>query len=450
MRETCQDQLLPDTLSRSFRSGISSPMTAGKRPCAATGRVLVLGDDMRIFLTVARSLGRAGLEVHAVPFNWHSPALRSRYVAKVHRLCRYSDDAAAWQSAFLALVTSQDFDLVIPCCDRATIALDASRDMLASQRLAIPNRAAMTTLFDKEQTRKLCLELGISVVKAGRLDASAGARDLVARFGLPLVIKPRRSFWADKLDVWEKVAIPASEAEVAELLAGITHHDRFQVEAFFDGVGVGVSVLAHEGRIVQAFQHRRLREGKAGPSSYRISEAVNPGLLEACAKICRHTAHTGVCMFEFRYNPERRDWILIETNARFWGSMALPIAIGVDFPRYLYDLMVNDVTHPRVAYEPGIRSRNFFLDGLNLLRRARHLAAGGAWLKDVGDFLAQPAGWLTGRERSDSFVLDDLKPGLWECATFAGAIARKFARRHAAPARREADHNLQHQAAAAA
>ena len=40
-------------------------------------KVLVLGDDMRIFLSIVRSLGRAGKEVHAVPLNWQSPALNS-------------------------------------------------------------------------------------------------------------------------------------------------------------------------------------------------------------------------------------------------------------------------------------------------------------------------------------------------------------------------------------
>ena len=56
------------------------------------GRVLVFGDDMRIFLAVVRSLGRSGKEVHAVPFNWHAPALKSRYIAAIHQVPRYSDD----------------------------------------------------------------------------------------------------------------------------------------------------------------------------------------------------------------------------------------------------------------------------------------------------------------------------------------------------------------------
>ena len=80
-------------------------------------RVLVIGDDMRIFLTLVRSLGRAGKEVHAAPFNWQSPALRSKYISAVHYFPRYSDDPAAWQASVLDVLRSHSFDLVVPCCD---------------------------------------------------------------------------------------------------------------------------------------------------------------------------------------------------------------------------------------------------------------------------------------------------------------------------------------------
>jgi predicted ATP-grasp superfamily ATP-dependent carboligase len=406
---------------------------------AKTGRVLVFGDDMRIFLAVVRSLGRAGLEVQAVPFNWHAPALTSRYVRKVHRLVRYSDDARAWQMAVVRLLQTERFDLVIPCCDRATLALHANRHLLAEQRLAIPGPAAMDLLFDKEQTHRMCRDLGISVVRAQRLDLSATASGLVSKFGLPLVIKPRRSVWADRLGSLEKVAILDREQDVAAFLASVAEHDRFQVEAFFAGEGVGVSVLAHEGRILQAFQHRRLREGRGGVSSYRISEAPDAELLAACAKICRHIGHSGVCMFEFRVDRSNRSWILIETNARFWGSMALPVAIGVDFPRLLYELTVEARESPPIAYPVGVRSRNFVLDGFNLLGRLRRGERRG-WLSDLGDYLAQPIGWITGRERSDSFVADDPAPALWECAgLFKAAYERRKRSAGALPRRRQAD-----------
>jgi predicted ATP-grasp superfamily ATP-dependent carboligase len=390
-------------------------------------RVLVFGDDMRIFLAVVRSLGRAGKEVHAAPFNWHSPALRSKYIAQVHYLPRYSDDPAAWRESVLHVLRAHSFDLVVPCCDRAILPLHAHREEFAGHRLAIPNPIAMNLLFDKECTRELCTKLGIRVVAGGRVGPADSARDLADRFGLPLVLKARRSYSVDRLDSVGKVWIVDSEAELQKVLTGLEDPSRYLAEAYFAGVGVGVSVLAQNGKILHAFQHRRLREGRGGSSSYRVSEPVDEELRRACEKICDHTNLTGVCMFEFRWNPDNRDWVLLETNARFWGSSPLPISLGVDFPRFLYDLLVHQRQHPPVQYRVGVRARNLVLDGFNLFAGLRYLQRGqiGAWCADVGDFLVQPIRWMTGQERSDSFVSDDLRPALWECAVLFQSLREK-------------------------
>ena len=392
------------------------------------GRVLVFGDDMRIFLAIARSLGRAGIEVQAVPFDWRAPALKSRYVTRIHHLARYTDEPEAWLAGVQGILANQPFDLVIPCCDRAIIALDKHRHELPGAILAIPNPLSMEVLFDKQQTRELCRQLGIPAMRGRPLKAGDTGLGLAEELGLPLVVKPRRSVSADNLEAWERVTIARSVAELNALLSTQGQSSRYLAESFFEGAGVGVSVLASEGKILQAFQHRRLREGRAGPSTYRVSEALHPGLYEACTKICRHTGLNGVCMFEFRYNLDRGDWVLLETNARFWGSMGLPVAIGVDFPRLLYELLAEGRQALATAYPVGVRSRNFMLDGLSLLGNLRHLRPGefGNWCRHVGDFLLQPYRWMTGREYSDSIVGDDLGPALWECLLVARMLARRL------------------------
>src|SRR3954469_3510476 len=101
-------------------------------------RVLVFGDDMRVFLAVVRSLGRAGKEVHAAPFNWHSPALKSKYISAVHHLPRYSDGAAAWRAAVLDLLQHQSFDLIVPCCDdRSVLPFHIHREDFSDYLVAI-------------------------------------------------------------------------------------------------------------------------------------------------------------------------------------------------------------------------------------------------------------------------------------------------------------------------
>lgn len=407
------------------------------------GRVLVFGDDMRIFLAVVRSLGRSGKEVHVAPFNWKAPALRSRYIAAIHHVPRYSDDPQGWLASVKSLLHQHNFDLVVPCCDdRSILPFHHHRDEFSKIRVAIVGPDAMDLLFDKAQTRALCVRLGIPVTAGAALAPADTAHDLVARFGLPLVIKPARSYSLDRLDAWGKIFILDSKPEVEHLLTTITERERYLVEQHFDGVGVGVSVLANQGRILNAFQHRRLREGRGGSSSHRISERINPDLLRACEKIGQATMLTGVCMFEFRFNLKSRRWVLLETNARFWGSSPLPISLGIDFPRYLYDLLVHERVHAQIPYEEGVMSRNVTLDALNLIAdfRRRKNSDVGPWLGAVANFITQPLRWATGQERSDSFVLDDPKPAFSECAQLLRTVFEKRSReRMGKPRRRRSE-----------
>jgi hypothetical protein len=88
------------------------------------------------------------------------------------------------------------------------------RDELAAHRIAIPNPVAMDLLFDKERTRELCVQLGMPVAASAPLAPSDRAATLVERFALPLVLKPRKSFWIDRLDSTDKVWIVESEVEL--------------------------------------------------------------------------------------------------------------------------------------------------------------------------------------------------------------------------------------------
>ncbi len=393
------------------------------RTSDASPHVLVMGDDMRIFLAVTRALGRAGKIVHAAPFDNKAPALKSRYVAHVHTLPDYATDKQAWLASFRQLVSTQNIDLVIPCTDPRIIMLHEQREHLRDVRLAIPSAASMDWLFDKKMTHDLCDLLGVKVAPAAQLAPSDTAANLIARFSLPFVIKPRRSYWNDQLQSADKVHIIKDKTQLDALLPELEKPERWLVEGYFEGAGIGISVLSHEGRIIQAFQHRRLREGFGGSSSYRISEALHQGMLEDCKKICEHMKHTGVCMFEFRINDKTGEWILLETNARFWGSMGLAVHLGMDYPNALHALMVEGQELPQPKYVTGVRSRNFLLDGLNILRAFKRNKSASGLAKDTADFLVQPFRWITKRETSDSFVLDDTRPAISEIF----AVARRKA-----------------------
>ena len=388
-----------------------------------TGRkVLVIGDDTRSFLVIVRSLGRRGITVHAAPTNFRSPALRSRYISAIHYLPPWTGDDAGWLSAIEGLLRAERYDLVIPCNETTILPLQRHRAALSQLAvLAVPDDRAIELLFDKHETRELARRVGVRVAPGRLVRLDDTAERVLAEFGAPVVVKPRRSYSLQSLGARGQVQVVADATWLRQLLSK-SAPDEALLEQYCAGRGIGISVLASSGRILQAFEHHRVREF-AGASFYRRSAPLTPDLAGACEAIVANLKYTGIAMFEFKLGPTG-DWVLLEVNARPWGSMPLPVALGVDFPYRWWRLLTAGEETPAVPYRTGVYGRNLMPD-LGILRlqagarRLGPMTTVGFMIGHIAELSRIP----TGREVNDVLVRDDPYPGLIELAETARAIS---------------------------
>jgi protein-tyrosine-phosphatase/predicted ATP-grasp superfamily ATP-dependent carboligase len=327
------------------------------------------------------------------------------------------------------LLRRRCFALVIPCTDRTLLPLERHRELFGTlTRLAIPGRCAMAVFFDKLRTREAAAALGIAVPPAVVPTATSRPDEIVAQLGLPVVVKPRRSVRPDALHRQATVRLAETAEQLGAALSELAG-DAPYVEGFVPGYGLGVSVLAERGVIRTAFQHHRIHQAaRGGSSAYRVSAALSPDLLAACGRLCAHTDFTGLAMFEFRRNPLTDAAVLLEVNARPWGSMPLPVALGVDFPAALYRLLVDGSPVEARGYRPGVYGRNFDLDVSFALAAASRLTG----RVRRGFFLAR---WMAGfcklplrREKLDTLVGDDPAPAIAEFRQLAARGCQRLAR----------------------
>ena len=90
------------------------------------------------------------------------------------------------------------------------------------------------------------------------------------------------------------------------------------------------------------FVHQRLREYPitGGPSTLRMG-VKNEEIAELGTRLLKNLGWYGIAMVEFKVDPRDNIPKLMEINPRFWGSLSLPVASGVDFP-YLLCKMAMD------------------------------------------------------------------------------------------------------------
>jgi len=379
------------------------------------GKALVLGDDDRSFLTVVRSLGRKNISVHT---GWCHPAsfaLHSKYVKKVHLIPPFSLQNDSWKKTLIDIFQQENFDLVIPCNDLTMIPLQTNRKELEKYtQIYLISDMAFDITQDKIKTYELAKSNNIPVPKSIIINQNSDLSKILSNFKFPIVLKPRLSVTPNDLENKHFVRKVYTNDELTNYINYILEDKvEIQVQENFIGKGVGIEVLVDKGEILVVFQHIRVHEPlMGGGSTYRKSAAPHPELLDATRKLMKSLNYTGVAMVEFKVNFDTRQWIFVEINGRFWGSLPLAVSSGVDFPYYLYQLLVNKQRDFPQEYKKGIYCRNFLYD-LDWIIQNYHTDKSDKSLATLSnvEVVKEIFHILSLKERSDVFVIDDLGPG---------------------------------------
>jgi protein-tyrosine-phosphatase len=292
-------------------------------------RVLVLDGHSRAATETVQSLGRRGAIVRVAAAQRGAPALRSRWARERRRQPPDGPALTAWIGRE---VVAFDPALVVPATEASLLALRALAPGHAARRRAVlPSDRALDTALDKEATRAHALAVGVPVPATRLLD---GADPVAPPSAYPVVLKPTRSKVVVRGALRSLApAIVRGEKAWSEALTAWLPVTPVQEQAYVVGGGVGVEVLYDRGRLAWAFAHERLHEVPltGGGSAWRRALALPDDLLAATRALLDPLDWHGVAMVEFKRAPDGT-FHLMEVNPRLWGSLALPIDAGVDFP----------------------------------------------------------------------------------------------------------------------
>jgi len=383
--------------------------------------VLVTDAPSNATLAVVRSLGRRGIPVGVCGFaDEFNLASFSRWASESVTLPSPSRDAAGFVGALGHLLEGGRYPIVFPTTERTIQLVAAARDRLpAWVRLPIPDAGALATVLDKERTVTLAERLGVSVPRTWCPPSVAEIAGLAPLLPYPVIVKPRQTNFlaADgRLAKTDYVVV----RRAADLAPAWTAVDRLVprplIQAIVRGRGVGVNTLWRDGRPVVWFSHRRVREIdlRGGRSTAAVSAACDGRLLESARRMLAALRWHGVAMVEFKWDEERDAFWLLEINGRFWGSLPLALAAGVDFPYYLYQVAVGQTPEPPAAYPEGVMARDAVAELKHFVKVMAHGAGGRLATLRQASTILHP--W----KQSFNWVPDDPEPGRREWLSTMG------------------------------
>jgi len=319
--------------------------------------VLVTDAKQRKSVPIIRSLGRRGLRVIAGDDSRFSMGCHSRYCAQGLVYPSPDETPERFLEWLLGQARRRAFEVLFAIDERTLNVVTRHLEALSSLALA-PVVAHPTYLLarDKGKTLALAQELGIPCPRTAVVEAAGQLETIAATWEFPLVIKPRRSSGSRGLVY---VSTPEEFPSSYKRVDGAYPQPLVQEFIPPGGDALGVEILMNrQGEPRAAFVHRRLREYPVagGPSTLRESIWA-PDLVELGVKLLKAMGWFGVAMVEFKTDPRDGQPKLMEVNPKFWGSIALPIAAGVDFPYLLYRMATEGDVEPVTGYRVGVRCR---------------------------------------------------------------------------------------------
>ncbi len=247
----------------------------------------------------------------------------------------------------------------------------------AGIHLSFPRIEVLDRAFDKARTLAAAAATGVPAPPTVNLDDLGDAEAAAAAIGYPIVIKARHSYYWNGREFTVNKG-PAYARNVGQLRAHLEQWDQSQpppmLQAFVPGRGEGVSLLVRpDGTCVAAFAHRRVRDihPSGSASVVRTSIALDAGMRNAALNLLREMGLWGVAMVEFRIDERTNQPVLMEVNARLWGSLQLAVDAGVNFPGLLVDVARGRPAQGPSRYREGVTVRWWLGDLRRTLRVLR-------------------------------------------------------------------------------
>ncbi|WP_213280421.1 ATP-grasp domain-containing protein [Chryseobacterium indologenes] len=155
-----------------------------------------------------------------------------------------------------------------------------------------------------------------------------------------------------------------SESEFEKIDKYLSGGVKLLMQEQVSGVGRGFFCIAKEGKIISYYMHQRIREIPiTGGSSTAAKSIFCEKMFNISKQIIEYLNWSGPLMIEYKYDETKQQYYLIELNPKFWGSLDLSYAVGLNFGKTLIEAYSNKVEEQiEKKYEVG---KKFFwvLDG---------------------------------------------------------------------------------------
>lgn len=327
--------------------------------------VFVVDGAERTSLAIARSLGKKGIEVHCGESYRGSTTALSKYCKRSFVYPDPQIDCDKFIEWLMGILKNGNYEAIYSSREVTTIPISYYKKELEKYtRVPFPDYDKMLMTHDKAKTFEFAMDRGIPMPKTYFVESMMELEEISNTIEYPVVVKPRcKTTWNRGRPVMLKVTSRNYVSNKNDLIN--ISGDIFKksgkmplIQEYIYGEGYGVEVLCNHGEPRAIFMHKRLREYPITGGASTLRESVyNEKMKNIGLKLMEALNWHGVAMVEFKLDEKDGEPKLMEVNGRFWGSLPLSIASGVDFPYLLHKMITEGDVEKVFEYKIGVKCR---------------------------------------------------------------------------------------------
>lgn len=355
----------------------------------------------RVGYTILKSLHQKGLKVWAADTS-------KRNICSMSKFCTGSftyPDPFTEEDAFIQVLKDKVAELrprvLIPTHDESVVIMRHRDEFPVDLIIPYEGEEKLLLLANKAKSTEIARKAGVPVPEVYK------SIDEVKSY--PVVFKTVIGNSA------KGVFFPKDREELVKLMD--KHKDEETLlEEWIGGTDYSVDCVRWDGFCKTSVYHALVTKTDGGGTTTQ-REIVYMSQLEAAAlKLMDAVDFHGVCGLDFRYDAENNKIAYIETNARFTGGLATPVAAGFDIPWVVYKLATEGKYTEPINVRIGTRTKWILGDIITLVGRILKFKWNISELRRVFSF--------SGFDAYDDFCKDDKRAILGEFSYYFGKLLK--------------------------
>lgn len=355
----------------------------------------------RVGYTILKSLHQKGLKVWAADTS-------KRNICSMSKFCTGSftyPDPFTEEDAFIQVLKDKVAELrprvLMPTHDESVVIMRHRDEFPADLIIPYEGEEKLLLLANKAKSTELARKAGVPVPEVYK------SIDDVKSY--PVVFKTVIGNSA------KGVFFPKDREELVKLMDEHKNEETL-LEEWIGGTDYSVDCVRWDGFCKTSVYHALVTKTDGGGTTTQREIVNMPQLEAATLKLMDAVDFHGVCGLDFRYDAEKNKIAYIETNARFTGGLATPVAAGFDIPWIVYKLATEGKYTEPINVRIGTRTKWILGDIITLVGRILKFKWNLSELRRVFSF--------SGFDAYDDFCKDDKRAILGEFSYYFGKLLK--------------------------